>query len=68
VIGGGREFFSADDAWEKIRAGASLVQVYTGLIYRGVPAWRKRIVTGFGEANEASRDDRIEAGSGGEAG
>jgi dihydroorotate dehydrogenase len=28
--------FSAADAWEKICAGASLVQVYTGLIYEGV--------------------------------
>lgn len=27
--------FSADDAYAKIRAGASLVQVYSGLIYRG---------------------------------
>jgi dihydroorotate dehydrogenase len=27
--------FNADDAYEKIRAGASLVQVYTGLIYQG---------------------------------
>lgn len=27
--------FSAQDAWEKIRLGASLVQVYTGWIYRG---------------------------------
>lgn len=27
--------FSADDAYAKIRAGASLVQVYTGLIYQG---------------------------------
>ena len=27
--------FTADDAWEKISAGASLVQLYTGLIYQG---------------------------------
>jgi dihydroorotate dehydrogenase len=27
--------FDADDAYARIRAGASLVQVYTGLIYRG---------------------------------
>jgi dihydroorotate dehydrogenase len=26
---------SAVDAWERIRAGASLVQVYTGMVYRG---------------------------------
>jgi dihydroorotate dehydrogenase len=27
--------FTADDAWEMIRAGASLVQVYTGFVYGG---------------------------------
>ena len=27
--------FNAEDAWEKIAAGASLVQLYTGFIYRG---------------------------------
>jgi len=27
--------FSAEDAWEKITAGASLIQVYTGWIYEG---------------------------------
>jgi len=27
--------FTAEDAWEKIAAGASLVQLYTGLIYGG---------------------------------
>ena len=26
---------SADEAWRRIRAGASLIQVYTGLIYHG---------------------------------
>ncbi len=28
--------FNAADAWEKICAGASLVQLYTGLVYQGV--------------------------------
>jgi dihydroorotate dehydrogenase len=27
--------FNAEDAWEKIGAGASLVQLYTGFIYQG---------------------------------
>jgi dihydroorotate dehydrogenase len=27
--------FSGDDAWEMVRAGASLVQVYTGFVYGG---------------------------------
>lgn len=33
--------FTAADAWEKIRAGASLVQVYTGLIYQGITIARE---------------------------
>ena len=36
--------FTAQDAWEMISAGASLVQVYTGLIYEG-PSIAKRILT-----------------------
>lgn len=28
--------FDAEDAWEKISAGASLVQLYTGFIYQGL--------------------------------
>ncbi|MFO7769054.1 MAG: quinone-dependent dihydroorotate dehydrogenase [bacterium] len=38
--------FSAADAWEKIRAGASLVQVYTGLVYEG-PGMARRINRGL---------------------
>lgn len=38
--------FSADDAWEKLSAGASLVQVYTGLVYEG-PAIARNIVSGL---------------------
>ena len=34
IIGVGGTF-GADDAWNKIEAGASAVQIYTGLIYRG---------------------------------
>jgi len=34
IIGVGG-IFNADDAWEKICAGASLVQLYTGFIYQG---------------------------------
>lgn len=34
IVGVGGIFTGAD-AWEKIRAGASLVQLYTGFIYRG---------------------------------
>jgi len=47
VIGVGG-VFNADDAWEKITAGASLVQLYTGLVYEG-PAIAKRMVSGLRE-------------------
>ena len=45
VIGVGG-IFNADDAWEKIEAGASLIQVYSGLVYEG-PALVKDIVHGL---------------------
>ena len=38
--------FSAADAWEKITAGASLVQIYSGLVYEG-PGLAKQIVRGL---------------------
>jgi dihydroorotate dehydrogenase len=38
--------FSADDAWQKLTAGASLVQVYTGLVYEG-PGIARSIVVGL---------------------
>jgi len=40
--------FSADDAYERIRSGATLLQVYTALIYEG-PSVVRRIVTGLSE-------------------
>ena len=43
IIGVGG-ILNADDAWEKITAGASLVQVYTGLVYEG-PTVVREIVT-----------------------
>jgi dihydroorotate dehydrogenase len=33
--------FTAEDAWEKICAGASLVQLYTGFIYEGFGVVRR---------------------------
>ena len=45
IIGVGG-IFNAADAWEKITAGASLVQIYTGLIYQG-PAIARDIVRGL---------------------
>lgn len=35
VVVGVGGIFTADDAWEKLAAGASLVQVYTGFVYGG---------------------------------
>jgi dihydroorotate dehydrogenase len=45
IIGVGG-IFNSDDAWEKIAAGASLVQIYTGLVYEG-PGIAKAIVSGL---------------------
>ncbi|MGN6104357.1 MAG: dihydroorotate dehydrogenase (quinone), partial [Kofleriaceae bacterium] len=33
---------TADDAWQRIRAGATLIQGYTGFIYGG-PTWPRRL-------------------------
>ncbi len=45
VIGVGG-VFNAEDAWEKITAGATLVQLYTGLVYEG-PGLVGEIVAGL---------------------
>jgi dihydroorotate dehydrogenase len=39
---------SADDAWERIRAGASLVQIYSAMVYEG-PGLARRIAHGLAE-------------------
>ena len=53
IIGVGG-IFSAADAWEKITAGASLVQIYTGLIYEG-PSVASAIVGGIVAQLETAR-------------
>jgi dihydroorotate dehydrogenase len=45
IIGVGG-IFSVDDAWEKVRAGACLLQIYTGLVYEG-PLLVRRLVRGL---------------------
>jgi dihydroorotate dehydrogenase len=45
IIGVGG-IFTAEDAWEKIAAGASLIQVYTGWVYEG-PWMVRRILEGL---------------------
>jgi dihydroorotate dehydrogenase len=39
---------NADDAWERIRAGASLIQLYTAMVYEG-PGIARRIAFGLAE-------------------
>lgn len=52
IIGVGG-IFTAADAWEKITAGASLVQVYTGWIYEG-PWMVKQILQGLAQRLESA--------------
>ncbi|GGD55217.1 quinone-dependent dihydroorotate dehydrogenase [Paenibacillus nasutitermitis] len=47
IIGSGG-IFTADDAYDKIRAGASLVEIYTALIYRG-PELLRELTRGLKE-------------------
>lgn len=56
IIGVGG-IFSADEAWEKIVSGASLLQIYTALVYEG-PGLPKTIVGGLLQRmkNEGARD------------
>ena len=44
---------TVDDAWERIRAGASLLQVYTGFIYGG-PVWLRQLNDGLAERIRAA--------------
>jgi len=39
---------NADDAWERIRAGASLIQLYSAMVYEG-PGIARRIAHGLAE-------------------
>jgi dihydroorotate dehydrogenase len=58
IIGVGG-IFDAADAWEKITAGASLVQIYTSLIYRG-PGVVKEIVSGLRKRMSQNGFQRLE--------
>jgi dihydroorotate dehydrogenase len=46
VLIGAGGIATADDAWERIRAGASLVQLYTAMVYEG-PGIARRIAAGL---------------------
>ena len=58
IIGVGG-IFTAEDAWQKIIAGAAIVQVYTGLIYEG-PMMVKNILQGLVAKLEANGLDNIQ--------
>ncbi len=62
IIGVGG-IFNADDAWEKITAGASLVQIYTGMVYEG-PGIAKKIVTGLRKKMEETGIKNLSAAVG----
>ena len=55
IAAGGIE--TPDDAWERLRAGATLVQAYTGFIYGG-PLWPRRMHAGL--ARRAHSEDHID--------
>jgi dihydroorotate dehydrogenase len=50
---------TGDDAWARIRAGATLVQAYTGFIYGG-PMWAKRVQRELAERVRAAGFSSIE--------
>jgi dihydroorotate dehydrogenase len=59
--------FTAEDAWQKICAGASLIQLYTGFIYEGpgvvrrINAGLRQIVT---QKGYVSLDEAVGCGAG----
>jgi dihydroorotate dehydrogenase len=59
--------FTAEDAYRKIRLGASLVQLYTGLVYRG-PGVVKEILTGLAALLERDGARRVADVVGADAG
>ena len=57
IIGVGG-IFTAEDAWNKIIAGASIVQLYTGLVFEG-PGIAKSIVKGLKKRVESEGFESI---------
>jgi dihydroorotate dehydrogenase len=51
VAAGGIE--TPEDAWERLQAGATLVQAYTGFIYGG-PLWPRRMHAGLARRARAA--------------
>jgi dihydroorotate dehydrogenase len=56
-----------DDAWERIRAGATLVQVYTGFVYGG-PLFPRRLAVGLAARARAAGYARVQDAVGSAAG
>lgn len=61
---GGME--TVDDAWERILAGASLLQTYTAFVYEG-PLWARRINRGLSRRLRESQWESLEEAVGGGA-
>jgi len=57
---------TADDAWARIRAGATLVQGYTGFVYGG-PGWPRRLQRELAAKVRAARLASIEQAIGADA-
>ena len=56
---------SGEDAWQMIRAGASLVQVYTGFVYGGpgfVKSIHRHLLRRLAESGERSLDEVVGTG------
>jgi dihydroorotate dehydrogenase len=65
IIGVGG-IFTVDDAWRRILAGASLIQLYTGFIYEGpslVPRINRGIATKLGAAGFRSLAEAVGSGN-----
>jgi dihydroorotate dehydrogenase len=58
VAAGGIE--SVDDAWERLCAGASLIQIYTAFVYEG-PALPSRLARGLLERARAQGFGSLQA-------
>jgi dihydroorotate dehydrogenase len=55
IAAGGIE--TGDDAWERLQAGATLVQAYTGFIYGG-PLWPRRVHAGLARRIRSAKPAR----------
>jgi dihydroorotate dehydrogenase len=64
IAAGGIE--TPDDAWERLRAGATLVQAYTGFVYGG-PLWPRRVHRGLARQARAAGLTSIGETAAGEA-